>query len=89
MNKELNTQVTQIVDRGANFSPSTNEQDAGLVLDYIASLGWAVTVYTGPHLAKIACHIMRAPGDVVRAEGIETRPLAICQAFVKAMEKWG
>jgi len=75
---------------------SGNETDAGLVLDRIAAQGWAVTVYTGPCPDRGIVHrccIMRQPGDAV-LDGVvdviaETRPLAICQAFVEACERWG
>lgn len=75
----------------------SDENDAGLILDHIASLGWMVTVYTGePHLGHDGpvnrCCIMRGTQDFVLG-GVdviaETRPLAICEAFVQAMERWG
>ena len=74
---------------------STLECDSGTVLDHIAALGWMVTVYTGPYKnqgVKCRCCIMRSPQDFVLG-GVdvvaETRPLAICRAFVEAMERWG
>lgn len=66
------------------------ECDSGLILDRIAALGWAVTVFTSGWHGKtqIRCCIMRAPGGPVVDVVAETRPLAICRAFVQAMERW-
>lgn len=77
------------------FDPLISEDDAGLILDYIGALGWMITRYTGPHPdhdgpVNRVC-IMRGPQDFVLG-GVDviadTRPLAICEAFVQAMERW-
>jgi len=103
MNVELNDRVSSFMDwkraripKGmSEFDPSGCESSAGLVLNRIVALGWMVTVYTGPYKnqgVKCRCCIMRGPQDFVLG-GVdvvaETRSLAICRAFVEAMERWG
>lgn len=77
------------------FNPTECAECAELVLDRIVALGWMVTVYTGPYKeqgVKCRCCIMRGPQDFVLG-GVdviaETRPMAICKAFVQAMKRWG
>jgi len=70
------------------FYPSTCERSAGLVQDRIAALGWVVTVHTGPDLIFCCIARMDAKMDLVQVEA-KTRPMAICLAFVEAMERWG
>ena len=73
---------------------SANMTSADKIVDYIAALGWMVTIYTGPYKdqgVKCRCCIMRGLQDFVLG-GVDavadTRPLAICQAFIEAMERW-
>lgn len=80
-------------DDGEARRPSSNENDAGCILDRIAALGWMVTVFTGPHWdsgvsALIRCCILRGVGGPMVDVVAETRPLAICRAFIQAMERW-
>lgn len=77
----------------ANFNPAGCENSAGLVLNRIVALGWAVTVFTGGWhgVNLIRCCIMRTPATAEYTADVtaDTRPLAICRAFVQAMERWG
>ena len=80
-----------IVDEGnRKFEPSRCENCAGLVLDRICALGWASTVFTGGWGGKtlIRCCIMHSPNGPAVDVQAETRPLAICRAFIQAMERW-
>jgi hypothetical protein len=82
---------------GSLFDPTANESDSGIVQDHMAELDWMVTMYTGPHPdydePVKRCCIMRGPQDGILGTMVDviadTRPLAICGAFVEAMERWG
>jgi len=43
--------------------------------------------------ARARCCIMRGPQDAILDSVVDviadTRPLAICRAFIQAMERWG
>lgn len=71
---------------------SADENDAGLVLDYLATQGYMITVYSGPYRdegIKARCCILR-PRDIDRVDAVaDTRPLAICEAALMAVERWG
>jgi hypothetical protein len=108
MSAELNRQVAALTGWSDLFSPATSAQDADLLIDRLAALGWMITVFTGPyarvvfdddnqaHLkieTRARCCIMRGPQDAILDSVVDvvadTRPLAICRAFIQAMEKWG
>lgn len=76
---------------GSMWLYTTNEECGTLILDHIAALGWAATVFTGGWHGKrlIRCCVMQTPNGPAVDVVAETRPLAICQAFVQAMERWG
>lgn len=65
--------------------------EKSLVIDRIAALGWAVTVFTGGWhgITLVRCCIMRTPNGPAVDVVADTRPLAICRAFIQAMERWG
>ena len=81
-------------DHLSNFTVCENA--AGLVLDRIAELGLTAIVYTSPCPRRGTirrCCIMCHPDDIILGGAVDvtadTRPLAISQAFVEAMKRWG
>jgi len=75
-------------DDNSLFHPSGKAGHADLIQDRIATLGWVVTVHTGPDLIFCCIARMDAKMDLVQVEA-DTRPMAISLAFVEAMERWG
>lgn len=72
---------------------SRDEDMAGLIVDRLATQGYAITVYTGQYQdqgARRRCCILRlddmaaGPVDAIA----DTRPLAIYRAALKARERW-